>query len=429
MRQKIEGGKKKKDPSGSAARMPSAQQPPSPGIKKPEPAGFPQSANSDLDRLGELPRSYGADTIFLVAQEPHWLFTYWDIDISRHPGGQTFLRVYEGKGQIESEIEVAFETRNWCIPVKSAGSKYTVEIGYYRSDSWNAIVHSATIQTPSDRLSDSNQFDYATIPLHLSFQKLMESVPASIHPDEALIQSLARLQKDGKLAAFAPGLFPDLPTDQRMVLEALLGAEMLEDLSGGSFSSEEIESRIRLHLEEKLSSGNPGELPARGQGGTIDSRLLSSMGLPTDSESSSWGLSALSSWAAAALSSWPLAAASSWNQAALTSRAGGSETLGSFGQERRFFMHVNAEVIFYGGTDPRAKVTIDSKPVTLNPDGTFRHHFIFPDGIYEIPIVATSPDGVETRRALLRFDRGAQKTAQVDDTAQPALGAPMGGRF
>jgi hypothetical protein len=141
---------------------------------------------------------------------------------------------------------------------------------------------------------------------------------------------------------------------------------------------------------------------------------------------SSWLQAARSSWEETALSSWSEAAVSSWNQAAQTSWAGGSETLSSFGQERSFFMHVNAEVIFYGGTDPRAKVTIDGKPVTLNPDGTFRHHFIFPDGAYEIPIVATSPDGVETRSAILRFQRGTKKHGQVDNTAQPALGAPMG---
>jgi len=89
-------------------------------------------------------------------------------------------------------------------------------------------------------------------------------------------------------------------------------------------------------------------------------------------------------------------------------------------------MHVNAEVIFYGGTDPRAKVTIDGKPITLNPDGSFRYHFIFPDGVYEIPIVATSPDGVESRSAILRFQRGTQKSGRVDDTAQPSLVPPMG---
>ena len=75
-----------------------------------------------LEELGELPRSYGTDSIFLVAQEPHWLFTYWDIDISLHPGGKTFLRVYGAGDQQETEIEVSFETRNWYIPVKHAGA-------------------------------------------------------------------------------------------------------------------------------------------------------------------------------------------------------------------------------------------------------------------------------------------------------------------
>ena len=109
----------------------------------------PETAPVDLDQLGELPQSYGSDTIFLVAQEPHWLFTYWDIDISRHPGGKTFLRVYEGEKTVEAEIEVPFETRNWYIPVKQAGTKYTVEIGYNRGSVWNVIARSYTIETPT----------------------------------------------------------------------------------------------------------------------------------------------------------------------------------------------------------------------------------------------------------------------------------------
>ena len=92
-------------------------------------------------------------------------------------------------------------------------------------------------------------------------------------------------------------------------------------------------------------------------------------------------------------------------------------------------MNVNAEVIIYGGTDPRAHLTIDGKSVALNPDGTFRSHFIFPNGAYEIPIVATSPDGVETRSATLRFDRAIGKIGQVDDTAQPPFSPPPGGKF
>lgn len=452
------------------------------------PVDTPSTGESspDLDQLGDLPHSYGTDTIFLVAQEPHWLFTYWDIDISHHPGGQTFLRVYEGEDSIEAEIEVPFETRNWYIPVKVAGARYTVEIGYYRGGVWNLIARSVTIQTPPDRLSDSESFDYATIPLHLSFQKLMENIQTAITSGETLIQALARLQKDGKLMAFGHGVAPSFSSDQRVVLEALLGSELMEELSSGAFSSEEIEARIRKHLEEKLSSGNASELLAKGQWSAEESSLFSALGaLSSAGGGSSWGASALSSWAAAALTSWAAAAQttsswggsaeslgswgaqaswsaaalsswlqaaqtswlqaaqtswsqaalSSWNQAALTSWAqaattswgGASETLSSFGQQQReFFMHVNAEVIFYGGTDPRAKVTIDGKPIELNPDGTFRYHFIFPDGTYEIPIVATSPDGAETRSAVLRFERGTQKTGKVDDTAQPPLEAPMG---
>jgi hypothetical protein len=443
--------------------------------------------SADLDQLGDLPHSYGTDTIFLVAQEPHWLFTYWDIDIARHPGGQTFLRVYVGEESIEAEIEVPFETRNWYIPVKVAGASYTVEIGYYRGSVWNLIARSVTIQTPPDRISDSENFDYATIPLHLSFQKLMENIQTAIRSGETLIQALARLQKDGKLMAFGQGVTPDFSTDQRVVLEALLGKDLIDNLSSGAFSSEEIEGRIRQHLEEKLSSGNASELLAKGQWGAEESSLFSALGAISSAGgvNSSWGTAALSSWAAAALtswaaaaqgpsswgaesvsswpaqaswsaaalsswlqaaetswlqaaqSSWSQAALSSWNEAAVTSwsqaavtswSGGGSESLSSFGQHqpREFFMHVNAEVIFYGGTDPRAKVTIDGKPITLNPDGTFRYHFIFPDGTYEIPIVATSPDGVETRSAILNFHRGTEKQGKVDNTAQPPLAAPIG---
>ena len=73
-------------------------------------------------------------------------------------------------------------------------------------------------------------------------------------------------------------------------------------------------------------------------------------------------------------------------------------------------------------------VTIDGKPVELAPDGSFRFHFVFPDGNYGIPIIATSPDGVETRSATLRFERGTARTGDVGQTAQPPLAGPMGAK-
>ena len=512
----------------------------------------PSGKSVDLDHLGELPKSYGSDTIFLIAQEPHWLFTYWDIDISRHPGGKTFLRVYEGEKTVEAEIEVPFETRNWYIPVKRAGAKYTVEIGYNRGSVWKVIARSHTIETPPDHLSDSDQFDYATIPLHLSFQKLVESIQQGIQTGETLITALSRLQKEGKPFAFGSDALPGISLEQRIVLEALLGSNFIEELASGGLSSQEVEAKVRKYLEEKLSSQGPISSFSRQQWSAAESSLFSALGALSSEQVASWGPAELSSWAAAvlsswaaagessgwsgeslgswaraaessgglaswfqagesswaqaaisswlkgaesswaqaaisswlkgaqsswaqaaisswfqgaesswagaailswlqgaqsswsqaalsswlqgaqsswaqaALSSWSQASVTSWSQAAVTSWSGASEWVSSFGVARNFFMHVNAEVIFYGGTDPRAKVTIDGKPITLNPDGSFRYHFIFPDGVYEIPVVAVSPDGVESRSAILRFQRGTQKSGKVDNTAQPSLVPPMG---
>jgi hypothetical protein len=549
MSRKNEGGTKKN--TGFKLReTPTAQS----QTEAPPPTPPPEPAPVNIDQLGELPQSYGSDTIFLVAQEPHWLFTYWDIDISRHPGGKTFLRVYESETTVEAEIEVPFETRNWYIPVKQAGSKYTVEIGYNRGSVWNVIARSYTIETPSDRLSESDQFKYATIPLHLSFQKLMDRIQEAVESGETLIGALSRLQMEGKLFGSSPT--PGISLEQRLVLEALLGPKFLEEMSKGGLSSQEVESRVRKHLEERLTS--PGAISSfpREQWGAIESSLFSAVGAISSETVSSWSPSELSSWAAAvlsswasagessagwssealsswsetaqsswgsgalsswlqgaesswaqaaiaswlqgaesswaqgaisswlqgaqsswaqaaisswvqggesswaqaafaswlqgaqsswaeaamsswllgaqsswaqaAISSWGSAAVTSWAESAVTSWSSASEWVSSFGAPRSFFMHVNAEVIFYGGTDPRAKVTIDGKPITLNPDGTFRYHFIFPDGVYEIPIVAVSPDGVESRSAILRFERGTQKTGKVGDTSQPSLPPPMG---
>ena len=139
-------------------------------------------------------------------------------------------------------------------------------------------------------------------------------------------------------------------------------------------------------------------------------------------------LAGLSSWSGLefGMSSW----SELISESSLFSAVGASWSAQPFGEsERGFFMHVNAEVIFYGGTDPRAKVTIDGQPVQLQPDGTFRYHFKFPDNNFEIPIIAVSPDGVETRSATLYFKRETTRQGDVGATAQPPyLEIPMGAR-
>lgn len=472
---------------GSSKRSKGKTPSPSPGAADP------------LENLGELPRGYNTETVFLVAREPNWLFTYWDLDITRHPGGKTFLRILKGGTEIEQEIEVSFETRNWYVPVATAGASYAVEIGFYRGLVWNVLGRSPEVTTPTDTLSEDEVFEYATIPLHLSFQRMVDSIRPALTRGEAPVEVLARLQHEARLATSSGGGSEQLnDATNRRALELLLGEDMLARLFSGSLSSEELSSHLAARFGENLSSeafssalggtgfllplfsglssmesaassswaagaslsswvaaaltswaaavqssftlttasswsGAAGALSSWSSG--AESSWISASGASWsgaafsswfESASTSWAGAALSSWSAAALSSWTHAAVTSWSHAE-TSSWGHSETMPA-GRSRDFFLHVNAEVIFYGGTHPAASVTIDGKPVKLNPDGSFRHHFIFPDGTYEIPIHATSPDGVETRSAFLRFDRATGRVGIVGATAQPPLPSPMGTR-
>ena len=66
--------------------------------------------------------------------------------------------------------------------------------------------------------------------------------------------------------------------------------------------------------------------------------------------------------------------------------------------ERKFWLVVNCELIVYGATEPDAKLTVQGKQIKLRQDGTFTLRFALPDGKQEIPVEATSSDGVDRRR-------------------------------
>ncbi len=364
-----------------------------------------KSAGADIDNLGDLPRSYGEENIFVIAQEPHWLFCYWDYTLTEGIEGAVFLRHGRvGSDRPEAEVPVPAETNSWYLSVRDADADYYVELGHYNGGHWKTLTRSGSVLTPRDTLAGFGEPVFANMPFHATFQQLVEKLRGEMREGESLAEALSRLQGRGD--------FPigRLSPAQRIALDRLLDTEL------GSLTSGELARYL----------GSPG------------ASLFSGGFLP-----SSWGAAA-ASWAQApggfssgflagalglAGASWTGAGASfaqalgSWSSAAL---GGMSSGLSSWSRPRGFFMHLNAEVIFYGGTHPDAKVTVDGKEIMIRPDGTFRYHFVLPDGEFEIPIVATSPDGVETRRAVLRFERASAREGEVGATAQPPLGEPMG---
>ena len=353
-------------------------------------------AGADIDNLGDLPRSYGDEKIFVIAQEPHWLFCYWDYTLTEGIEGAIFLRHgREGTERPEAEVPVPTETNSWYLSVRDADADYYVELGHYNGGHWKTLTRSGTVLTPRDTLAGFGDPVFANMPFHATFQQLVEKLRGEMREGESLAAALARLQGRGDLP------LGRLSPAQRIALDRLIDTEL------GSLTSGDLASYLGSPGASSFSGGLAQSSWAAGAAswaqapGGFSSAFL---GLP----GASWE-SALGSWSSAAMSSW--GAVSSW----MSSWA-----------PREFFMHLNAEVIFYGGTHPDAKVTIAGKEIMIRPDGTFRYHFVFPDGEFEIPITATSPDGVETRRGVLRFERATAREGDVGSTAQPPLGAPMG---
>lgn len=404
--------KPKKNGAFQISKEPLGDQPlHDPGAHKFEPARdhIPASqAPPAYEDLGDLPQSYGGNKLFLVARDPHWLFSYWDIQWApaQARDGKYYLKLFKADGAEEFTTEIHPEARNWYLPVNQAGATYYAELGYYTpAGEWTNVAKSDPATAPQNKFSESSVADFATVPIHLTFQRLIEMVRGRMREGESLITALARLQGEGRRLLFQPGLPPEWSDEQRQVLAALFGQDVMDRIAMGSA---EIDQLLRQELLEKLSTESASELVSK-------SRIAELLGPTESSLFSAYAAGGLGAAFGSEVTSWFSALGSSWS----------AQPFGEQGRE--FFMHVNAEVIFYGGTHPNAKVWIDGKPVQLAPDGTFRFHFRFPDGNYTIPIVAESPDGVEQRSASLTFERATERQGDVGSTAQPGhLGEPMG---
>lgn len=377
------------------------------------------TATSGYDNLGDLPGSYQTNQIYLAARDPHWLFVYWDLDLESvdrrvmlEDEITFYLKVFTTSGELTDQIRVNRQAKNWYFPIKDAGVSYYVELGFNDSSyKWAVVGTSNVAYAPTDSFTEGTA-EFASVPFHLSFNRMLEMVRAQMDSGNSLVGSLASLQ--GVAAKNLQQIASDWTDEQRKLLETLVGPELVSQISSGSAEIDQIfRKRLSEALSETLSSPSSSEmffLQSLVGAGFTESSLFSGIGTSWSGESS-W------SNAVGGETSWSSALGSSWS----------AQPFGAIGRD--FFMHVNAEVIFYGGTHPDATVWIDGKEIQLAQDGSFRYHFRLPDGEFEIPIVAESPDGVEIRSAKLVFKRSTTRSGEVGHTNQPGyLNAPIGAR-
>jgi len=354
-------------------------EPPAPAPTEPQPPAY--------EHLGDLPESYGTRRMYLTARDPYWLFAYWDLSWHQYQDaagaahdGKVFLEVYDAAGGRVQQIQINEHARNWYVHVSGADSSYSAAIGYYDQDGgFVTVTNQSVAKTPRDGIHWRTDSRFVTIPFNFSFGELIEMIRSHMQDGEDLGDALARLQDEGFDFPFKKG-HRKLGSQEQEELLGYLAGDFGKRLWRGS---EEITESLRKRLEESVTSGE-----------WLTSRGASSGELAGSESVGSFGVSSFSS---------PFGA-----------------------RERNFFMHVNAELIIYGGTDPNAKVRIDGQEIQLRPDGTFSYHWVFPDGKFHIPIEATSPDNVETRSALLSFLRMSAYEGDVKKTGQPPIDEPLG---
>lgn len=176
----------------------------------------------DYENLGELPRSYGGAFLFAIARDPHTLFAYWDIDwvevFGENPPAdrKAHLRVLWHEGIEELTAAVEPLAGSHVVSVAHARSSYRIEIGYYAPENvWNSVAISGAVITPPDDVAENGPVDVATVPFHLSFQRIVDAFRGSKYDGDALAEILGRLQHH------ADSSDASLPESERELLRAL----------------------------------------------------------------------------------------------------------------------------------------------------------------------------------------------------------------
>lgn len=157
---------------------------------KGEPAGIPAEAG----------RALAGDSLAVLARDSKTLFVYWDLEVSQHltaaglDQGKVLLRVLRADGTEETTSPIDPLLGYAFAEAGSPGASYTCELGYLDGSSWRGLVQSNATETPADAISENEDADFATLPFHLSFQRLIDIFRASSNSRTTLTESISAMQ-------------------------------------------------------------------------------------------------------------------------------------------------------------------------------------------------------------------------------------------
>ena len=216
-----------------------------------------------------LPTTYGTQTLYLMARDPHSLFAYWDVDWTEAFREQmprdrkVHLRVSRADGTEETSIEVEPMAGSCYIDVTSGDESYTADLGYYQpAGVWNSVAISIAVATPPDSIEEAEAPDFATVPFHISFQRMIDMFRVSKHENESLTTMLSDLRE----RAASDLTNTALTDEERDIVRAI------DDAVAQSRSSAEPAAQpdrwVQQNLERILGFGARTTSPEGGLGGS-----------------------------------------------------------------------------------------------------------------------------------------------------------------
>lgn len=150
----------------------------------------------------DLPTTYGTETLCLMARDPRTLFAYWDVDWAKifgdnPPPDRTVHLLVRRSTEAEGEsTAVEPMAGSSYVSVKNSDDSYVAELGYFQPAAvWNSVATSDVVMTPADHGEPVDPGDFATIPFHLSFQRMLDSFEEAHREGESLAAKLNELHE------------------------------------------------------------------------------------------------------------------------------------------------------------------------------------------------------------------------------------------
>ncbi|MFQ3577807.1 MAG: DUF4912 domain-containing protein [Verrucomicrobiia bacterium] len=203
-----------------------------------------------------LPKTYGTQSLFLIGRDPHWLFLYWDHDLKGLPTDRLDLKICALDGEELANHKVVAGESHWLVPTPRPGARIYAELGFLNeSGEWVVLAKSDIAETQREEVSADESATFAVIPFQLAFERLKGLLELAELSNVSFADLLAQIS--GEMGVDSVSLQGQWTEEQRALLNALAGKEVVERFAADSMAIERLFRRGLLEMREAAALFSP----------------------------------------------------------------------------------------------------------------------------------------------------------------------------